>query len=270
MTVALFERRGEAFMPTEAAGSPWHPEVLHGGSVSGLLGLVVQQWLDEWDGFMVQRLTLDLLRPVPRMLLHARCELIRDGGRLKILNVNLWAGERLVCQARALAQRGPGASLPDYAPRPAEPPPGPEGLADSSVQAMLDAKGLDLPPGLHSHVLLREVTPWDERGRSTSWVRIPVDIVAGESTTPFMRTALLADMGNGAGQLNLGNNTGSINADITLALSAYPASEWICIAGEAIMHDNGLGLVHSRFYDTRGEIGHVLQTTQANPEYAGE
>ncbi len=270
MTVALFERRGEAFQPTEAAGSPWHPEILHGGSVSGLLGRVVEQWLHQWDGFMVQRLTLDLLRPVPRMPLHTECELVRDGGRLKMLHVNLWAGERLVCQARALAQRGRSVTLPDYAPRPAPPPRGPEGLADSSVQDKLGAKGLDLPSGLHSRVLLREITPWDERGHSTSWVRIPVVIVADEPMTPFTRAALVADMGNGAGQLNLGNNTGSINADITLALSAYPESEWICVAGEAIMHDNGLGLVHARLYDTRGEFGHVLQTTQVNPEYSGE
>jgi hypothetical protein len=270
MTVTLFERRGEAFLPTEAAGSPWHPEVLHGSSVSGLLGRVVEQWLHPWAGFMVQRLTLDLLRPVPRMPLHTESEVIRDGGRLKILHVNLWAGARLVAQARALAQRGQSVTLPDYAPRPAPAPHGPEGLADSSVQAKLDAKGLDLPPGLHSQVLLREITPWDERGRCTSWVRIPVVIVPDEPMTPFTRAALVADMGNGAGQLNLGNNTGSINADISLALSAYPASEWICVAGEAIMHEHGLGLVHARLYDTRGEFGHVLQTTQVNPEYAGE
>lgn len=266
---ALFERRDDGFMPTEAAGSPWHPQLLHGGSVAALFGREVQRWLDHWDGFMVQRLSLDLLRPVPRTLLSVTSTLVRDGGRLRILGLDLRADDRLVAQARALAQRGTPVTLPDYAPRPASPPAGPDGLEPSSVQAKLDAKALDLPPGLHSHVQLREVTPWDERGRGISWVRVPVEIVAGEPLTPFTRAALICDMGNGAGQLNLGDDKGSINADITLALSAYPVSEWVCIDAEAVMRENGLGVVHSRLYDTRGEMGHVLQTTQVNPEYTG-
>lgn len=266
---ALFERRGDEFLPTEAAGSPWHPQVLHGGSVAALMGVVIQQWLDHWDGFLVQRMTLDLLRPVPRTLLQVSAELIRDGGRLKILNLDLFADDRLVCQARALAQRGTPVDLPDYAPRPAPAPTGPEELEPSSVQAKLDAKALDLPPGLHSHVQLREVTPWDETGRCIAWVRVPVEIVAGEPLTPFTRAALICDMGNGAGQLNLGDNRGSINADITLALSRYPDSEWVGIDAEAVLRDSGLGVVHSRIHDTQGEIGHVLQTTQVNPEYSG-
>lgn len=269
MTVALFERREDGFMPLEAAGSPWHPEVLHGGSVSGLLGVVVQQWLDHWSDFMLQRLTLDLLRPVPRALLSIEASVLRDGGRLKLLDLRMFGHGKLVCQARVLAQRGTPVTLPDYAPRPAPPPAAPESLPESSVQAMLDGKDLDLPPGLHNHVLLREITPWDEGGRCQSWVRIPVDVVAGETVTPVVRMALLADMANGAGQLNLGDNRGSINADITLALSGYPVSEWVCFDARALMNEAGLGVVHARLYDTRGEIGHVLQTTQVNPEYTG-
>lgn len=269
MTVALFQRSGDQFLPLEAAGSPWHPRVLHGGSVSALMGVVVQQWLDDWPGFMVQRLTLDLLRPVPREPLHIRGSLLRDGGRLKILDLELFAGDRLVCQGRVLAQRGRAVTLPDYAPRPSAPPALPETLPESSVQGLLERKASDLPPGLHNHVLLREYTPWDERGQGIAWVRIPVEVVAGEAVTPFVRMAMVADMGNGAGQLNLGNNTGSINADINLALHGYPESEWICFDARALMNEQGLGVVHSRLYDTRGEIGHVLQTTQVNPEYSG-
>lgn len=269
MAEILYQREGNLFTPNQAAGSPWHPGLLHGGSVSGLLGFVVQEWIDTLPAFFVNRLTIDLLRPVPSAPLKVETGLLRDGKRLKILVLEVMAGETLVCRAQALAQQRKQVTLPDYAPRPAPPPSGPEGIADSTVQQMLDSKGLNFPSGLHSHILLREVTPWRERGQSTSWVNIPVQVVDGVPLTPFTRTALMSDFGNGAGQLNLGNNVGSINADITLSLFRYPQSEWICFESEAQMQQSGLGVVHTRLYDTEGAAGFVLQTVQTNNEYQG-
>lgn len=269
MAEILYQREGNLFIPQQAAGSPWHPGLLHGGSVSGLLGFVVQEWVDTLPEFFVNRLTIDLLRPVPSAPLKVETGLLRDGKRLKILVLEIMAGETLVCRAQALAQQLKQVELPDYAPRPASPPTGPEGLPDTTVQEKIEAKGLDLPTGLHSHVKLREVTPWHERGSSTSWVRVPVQVVESDPLTPFTRVALMSDFGNGAGQLNLGNNVGSINADITLGLFRYPQSDWICFESEAQMQPTGLGVVRTNLYDTEGAVGFVLQTVQTNNEYQG-
>lgn len=268
MTEALYQRQGNLFTPTEAAGSPWHPGLLHGGSVSGLLGFVAREWLDSAPGFFVNRLTIDLLRPVPKAPLRVAVEPVRDGRRLKLVDIRIHAGEQLVCRASALAQRQGKVVLPDYAPRPDAPPVGPHQLDASSVQEKLDARGVNLPPGLHSRVELREVTPWNQTGKGTSWVRIPVTIVEGVPLSPLTRAALVSDLGNGAGQLYLGNGVGSINADITLSLFRYPVSEWICFQSEAQMPETGIGVVHTRLYDEESAIGHVVQTVQANVEYS--
>ncbi len=168
-----------------------------------------------------------------------------------------------------MAQKQTQVTLPDYAPSPLPPPEHFDALPHSSIQALLDSKGLNIPYGLHSLVELREILPWRERGSGLAWVRIPVTIVPGVALTPLVRACLLSDMGNGAGQLNLGNHTGTINADITLSLFRYPVSDWLCFESGARLPETGVGLVHSRLFDTDGECGYVVQTVQVNPEYQG-
>jgi acyl-CoA thioesterase len=269
MTEVLYRRDGDQYVPTAAAGSPWHPGLLHGASVSGLIGHVAWQWVSEQTDFFVNRLSIDLLRPVPAVPLSVQREVLRDGRRLKLVRFSVLAGGRLVCKAEALAQKQTAVELPEYAPAPMAAPELFDSLPLSTVQAMLDRKGLDLPYGLHSLVELREILPWNETGKGLSWVRIPATIVEGEPLAPLVNAALQSDLGNGAGQLNLGNRTGTINADITLSLFRYPESEWLCFESEARLPQTGVGLIHTRLYDRRGECGHILQSVQVNPEYQG-
>ena len=269
MTECLYQRHDSLFNPTPVAGSPWHPALLHGGAVSALFGLLVDEQAAAWPDFMVNRLTMNLLRPVPMEPLESRCRWLREGGRLRLLEVALLARGQQVARAEALMQKTSPRELPDYAPRADVAPAGPAGLPVFDIQSFLDAKGLAIPPGFHTRVEVREVTPWDERGAATCWVRVPVEIVAGVPLTPLMRAAMVSDLGNGTGQLNLGQGVGSINADITLALFRSPRTEWLCLASQALMTEAGCGVVHTRLYDEQGAIGHVLQCTQANGEFRG-
>lgn len=269
MTECLYQRHQNLFSPTPVAASPWHPSMLHGGAVSALFGLLMDEQVAIWPEFMVNRLTMNLLRPVPMEPLESRCVWLREGGRLRVLAVELLAQGRLVARAEALMQKVTPVVLPDYAPRPEPAPAGPAGLPEFGIQSLLNAKDQSIPPGFHTRVEVREVTPWDEQGATTAWVRVPVEIVPGVSTTPLMRAAMVSDLGNGTGQLSLGPGVGCINADITLALFRYPRSEWLCLASQAVMTEAGCGVVHTRLYDEQGAIGHVLQCTQTNGEYRG-
>lgn len=267
MTEFLYAREDGLFHPADAAGSPWHPAVLHGGAATGLLGHAVEPLLPA--GFVVTRVTMDLLRPVPKAPLAVHARLARDGNRLKIVEVEVTHQGKAVCRASAVLAKTQRVDLPDYAPRPHPAPPGPDGLPQYAIQEMLDAKGLDIPRGLHSRVEVRSREPWREQGRNMSWLRLPVEIVRGEPLTPFTRTCLLCDLGNGVAQLNLGNATGMINADVTLALYRLPAGEWIGFESEAQVRSTGTGIVSSTLYDTEGSFGHVLQTVMVNREFAG-
>ena len=75
-----------------------------------------------------------------------------------------------------------------------------------------------------------------------------------------MLAALASDFGNGVGQLNLGSETGTINADIQLMLSRPASGEWIGLQSEALMGSTGVGQVTTALFDTRGRIGQVVQT----------
>ncbi len=267
---ALYHREADCYTPTDAAGSPWHPSLLHGGAVSGLLMRHGLEQLAQWPGFRISRITMDLVRPAPKAPLDLSTELVRDGGKLKLLQLEVRAAGKLIAQARLLAQKPRPMPLPEYAPRPAGSPRGPDGVAEEGIQQMLDAKGLNIPEGFHSRVRLRPLTPFDERGQGTCWVHMPVQVVSGEDPDPLAHLGMVADLGNGVGQLNYGNATGTINADISLHLFRQPVSLWLCLESQAQVQPDGMGVVHTRLYDTDGAIGYILQTVQPNGEYQGD
>lgn len=267
MTESLYTRDGEFFLPTDAAGSPWHPSVLHGGAATGLMGHAIQQLLPA--GFVVTRVTMDLMRPVPKAPLAVQSQVARDGSRLKVIEVEVSHNGKPVCRASASLAKAQNIALPDYAPRPHAAPAGPDGLPQFSIQDMLDAKGLDIPKGLHTRVEVRSQRLWEEQGRNTSWLRLPLTVLPGEAVTPFTRVCMVSDLGNGVAQLNLGNAAGMINSDVTLALFRLPAGEWLCFDSEAQVQPTGTGVVHSTLYDVNGSFGYVVQSVMVNREFGG-
>jgi len=267
MQEALFRPDGDGLVATAAAGSPWHPALLHGGALSGLLMHRICTRLASWPGFRINRVTMDLLRSGPKATYHVSDFLVRDGGRLKLLAVEARVEDRLICRAEALLQKTHPLTLPAYAPRPAQPPPGPDNLQESGIQAMLDAKGLDIPVGFHSRIRLRSLTPWNEQGQGSSWIHVPMMVIEGEPVTPLTHLGMVVDLGNGVGQLNFGNAVGTINADINLALFRDPVSEWICLKAEAQVQEDGLGVVHSQVFDTQGAVGYIFQCVQPSAEF---
>ena len=269
MPEALYHQQGSVYSPTSVAGSPWHPSLLHGGAVSALFGQLISEQAAHWPAFSLNRVSMDLWRPVPMQALTTSLRILRDGQRLKLIELLISAGDRPVARAQALLQRRQAVTLPDYAPPPAAPPPGPEGCAPFSIQAMLDDKGLVIPHGFHTRVEVREVTPWQEKGAACGWLRVPVEIVAGVPLNPISQACMIADLGNGTGQLNLGRGVGCINADIVLSLFAYPRSEWLCLCSESMLSAEGVGAVYSEVFDEQGAIGRIMQSIQTNGEFDG-
>lgn len=269
MPEALYHQQDQCYSPTSVAGSPWHPSLLHGGAVSALFGQLISEQAARWPDFRLNRVSMDLWRPVPMQALHATATVLRDGQRLKLIELLICADQRPVARAQALLQRAVAVTLPDYAPRPAPSPPGPAGCDAFSIQAMLDAKGVSIPEGFHTRVEVREVTPWQERGAACGWLRVPVEVVAGVPLNPISQACMIADLGNGTGQLNLGQSVGCINADIVLSLFTYPRSEWLCLRSEAMLSADGVGAVYSDLFDEQGAIGRIMQSIQTNGEFDG-
>lgn len=265
----LYTQSHEAFMPTEYAGSPWHPRLLHGSAVSALFAFHLQRRGLDYPGFQLSRLGIAMLRPVPKAPLRMEQEVVRDGNRLKLVDMKLYDDQRLVARAEIMWQKRQQVTLPEYTPALKTPPPGPEGQTPLDIQQMLQDKGLPTPPGFHSHVQVRQVTPWNERGNSTSWVHWPHAIVDEQPVSQLEQVCLLSDLGNGTGQFNFQPGMGTINADIQLSLHRNPVSDWLALSSRILVTESGIGVIKTDVFDQQGEIGALINHVQPNGEYSG-
>lgn len=267
MNEVLFNVVGSTYVPTELAGSPWHPAMLHGGAPAGLLAHCLELEAAE-SGLHPARLSIDLLRPVPKAPLQVNIRPLRQGKRILLLEASLLAGDNLVALATALFVKPMPVQLPEYAPRADATLPPVDGLADISFSEILFANSEKLPPGLHTTVRLRPISRLQEQGSGQAWIELPVSVIEGRENTPFMLAALVADFSNGVGQLSLGKNTGTINADILLQLSRLPQGNWIGLDCTTLMAESGIGQVVATLYDSAGRIGQVNQTVMPMGDFS--
>lgn len=262
----LFEREGDTFLPTDLAGSPWHPAILHGGAPAGLLAHCLERSVD--PQLQPTRLTIDLMRPVPKAPLQVAVRNLRTGKRIALQEITLLADQKPVAMATGLFIQPNPLLVPDHAPRHISDLPPPDQLDEISFREVLFAGNANMPPGLHTTIRLRPITHEHGEGQGKAWLRLPARIVAGEVNTPFMLAALTADFSNGVGQLAIRPGEGIINADISLQLLRLPRSEWIAVDARTLLQEDGLAMVQAQLYDTHGLIGQVTQSAMPMVEYA--
>jgi hypothetical protein len=263
----LFERRDEEYLPTELAGSPWHPAMLHGGAPAALMAYGLEQAVAN-PALQPTRLTIDLVRPIPKAPLRMSTRNLRTGKRIVLQEITLSADDKPVAIATGLFIQPHPVTVPDYAPRHPLPLPAPDTLQDVSFRDVLFSGKDGMPPGLHTTIQMRPASGLREQGQGAAWLRLPANILADTANSPFMLAALTSDFSNGVGQLSLGNNQGTINADISLQLLRLPQPGWIGIDARTWLQDNGLAMVQAQLYDGVGLIGQVTQSAMPMLEYS--
>ena len=273
MNDSIFTRDGDLFVPTDLAGSPWGPGLLHGGPPAGLIGRAVEQFSARDPELQPVRLTLDLFRPVPKEPLRVQLELTREGRRLAALQVSLIASGVEVCRAAVLVLKRTQVELPRHA---LPPPPWvphhdnyPSSDLPSAMQGERGPGRQQVPQlkGFHTTIEVRRVGGRPGKGRATAWIRIPVPFVAGEETGPLTRLAATSDFGSPLGHIRPSEQAGFINADISIHVHRLPEGEWICLEAEGTAQETGLGLVETRVHDVHGPIGRVCQAIMLNRRF---
>ena len=255
MSESVFRREGASFVPTEAAGSPWSRETLHGGAACGLLARAIEGAAPD-TSFSLVRLTVDLFRPIPRAPLRIEVSPARAGRRVHSVAAALYAGDVEITRASALLVRRDEAAEPGAELDP--PPPGPEGIATTGL---VPGGMQGFPSGFHTTVECR----WVSRGPSAppcAWLRLPIPLVAGEPTTPLQHAAALSDFANALASFSRraqGLGAGYINADVTLYLARTPAAGWIALQSEHRSERSGIGFVDVGLHDERGRLGRIVQ-----------
>ena len=252
---SLFRTEGEFFVPNEASGNPWG-ELTGGGPVAGLIARAIEAANDDPDLF-VARLTVDLMRPVPRVPLSIDVQPLRTGKRLSVVRAGLHIDGRLHTNATAHLLRrsaldGPAADAP-------VPFAGPEGLEDRTL----------LPPelglrwGVHEVMQVRWLADQSASGTSRAWMRMPLPLLPGERLSPLAHVAILADAISAASPV--GELFGPwINTDVSLYLHREMEGEWLGMEMRRDVQLTGIGVANARLHDVRGPIGTAHEAVMTN------
>lgn len=264
---AIFLRDVDHFVPTRQSVGPWHPEMLHGGAPAGLIAWAVEQ--ARAPGLAVLRFTMDLLKPVFRAPLQLETRVLRQGKRMQILDITLSNAVEPLCVARVVLGENrvdPQAALHSAQGLPAWPFNGPEAYERSDFGYMRAMSGFQLEQGLHTEVEYRPVEGCRGEGLGHAWFRLPLSVVQGETNTPLMNIALLADLANGIGQQLLpgssaGDTRGMINLDLDLHLLREPQGEWIGMQAATLRADGSdSALLDNLLFDQQGYLGRSVQS----------
>src|SRR5207249_9448503 len=98
MPDAFYVPDGDAFVATVHTRGPWSATHQHGGPPAALLARALEA---QAPGFVIARITVDFLLPVPIDRLAVRVETLRAGSKVQRLLARLLHGERVMAQALA-------------------------------------------------------------------------------------------------------------------------------------------------------------------------
>src|SRR5206468_358229 len=120
MPDAFYVPDGDAFVATVHTRGPWSATHQHGGPPAALLARALEA---QAPGFVIARITVDFLLPVPIDRLAVRVETLRAGSKVQRLLARLLHGERVMAQALAALVRPGAVAIASPANDPALPPP---------------------------------------------------------------------------------------------------------------------------------------------------
>jgi Acyl-CoA thioesterase C-terminal domain/Acyl-CoA thioesterase N-terminal domain len=204
--------------------------------------------------FTPVRITVDLFRAAPLEPVEVITEMVRDGGRVRVVLVGMACAGRDVARASVLLLRsGSGPEGRVWTPSPWSVP------APDEVGSL--APGTEAKASLDIRLIteggLLAVT------QKRLWIREVQALVEGEEPSPFVRAVAAADLANPFG--NFGDQGLSfINADLTVYLGRLPVGEWIGLEVASRTAAAGVATVAANLHDSHGAIGHCSAASVAS------
>jgi hypothetical protein len=201
----------------------------------------------------IARVTVDLMRPVPLAPLTLRTEVLREGRKIQLCAVKLYADHGVVAAASVLKVRAQPQTLPpEIADRPVGLP-GPDASfpepADFSASPFVKGMSLRAARG-------RFGMP----GPGAIWYRCDWPMIAGQAVSQAMRAVVAADFCNGTAPALDFREWIFLNADLTMNMAREPVGEWILLDGESWIGPDGTGLAMARLADQHGTFGRAVQS----------
>ncbi len=265
---SIFELDGTHYLPTDAARGPWRPDGLHGGAVNALLARAL-----ETEGYMLARLTMDMVRRVPVEPLTITVSEETGSARIRRQSAELWAGDTLVAQAQALKMLSRNVDVPEAAVETQVWNPSdmelPEELGEKEKAIGVKNVGY-VNFASHAFVLRFAQGNFRTPGPVTMWTKLMLPLIAGEDPTPVQRAAISADYASGSATAVLPYQRWSFsNADLTMHFSRPPVGDWIAVSCRAAVQRTGVGISGASLHDAIAPFGRSTQTLFIEPAQRG-
>ena len=249
---AIYRVDGNNVVTSPNAAGPWDRRMQHGSAPSALVTWAAER-IPTPVPMNVARVTIDLMRPVPVAPLTIESEVLREGRKIQLCEIKLFADGVQVVGATVLKIKRQSQPLPDDVKELPVTLPSPE---DSLVE---DGHGATSPfAGMVSMRAARG--RFGQAGAGAIWFRLDHPLVEGEAISQAMRAVVAADFSNGTASTLDFRAWTYINADLTVNLSRQPVGEWILLDGESWIGPYGAGLAMSRLADRHGYFGRAVQS----------
>jgi hypothetical protein len=249
---AVFRIDGDRVLTSPLAAGPWDPSLQHGSAPAALVAWAADSIPCE-PPMQVARLTIDFLRPIPIAPLEVRTEVVRQGRKIQLCCVRLFAADMEVLRASALKVRI-AAFTSDLTREEPLDLPSPEWGRDPVAASKIRS-------GFLEGVTMTQVAgDLSERGSAAIWFRIDRMIIDDVPLSPLMRAAIVADFCNGTSAIVDIERYTYINADTTLRLTRMPIGDWILLDACTSSASTGVGVASARLADRHGYFGRAAQT----------
>jgi hypothetical protein len=252
---AFFIPQGDSLAPEPIARSPWG-ETLHGRLIGGLTARAVGGVIAQDPDLICTRLTIDMFRTAPLTPVWVSTRPIREGRRIKVLEVTVEQADGPIGQGKAILLRRGEQPSGRFLPTPAWDVPTPHEMGDPIATKVRrftapweswNITGVDSMDGL----------------RGGLWIRENHDLVLGEPITPLIRVGLASDLASPVANSST-EGLGFINADYTVYLGREPIGEHVGIQPYGHISASGVAVAQCVLHDLSGPLGFISTTAVAN------
>src|SRR5690625_1171314 len=251
MTTSFYTQIDETtYESSPLTAGPWDTGSQHAGPPSALLARAFENFEARPESRLA-RVHVDILRPVPVAPIRIDIEGVHRGRNLELLTGEVSAEGEVVLLARAWRMTRAPKEMP---------------------RVESDGDGLQVPegpnftlPDLNNDGYVSAIEwryargAYGEEGLVTAWLRPVARLVDGEEYSGWQRTLVVADAASGVSMPVDPTVTPAINADLSVALTREPRSDWIRLDAETSVVLRSGAYTATRISDTDGPIGQGSQ-----------
>ena len=245
---AIFRVDGADVVTSPDAAGPWDPNMQHGGAPASLVVWAAER-IPAAVPMRVARVTIDLMRPVPVAPLTLETEVLREGRKIQLCAVRLFANGTLTVGATVLKIKKQAQPLPDDV---VEPP------LDVAAPEQSRMEPQNSPFGLGMTIRAARGR-FGGPGPGAIWYRAERPLIAGSPISQAMRAVAASDFCNASSALDF-RRWIFLNADLTVSMAREPVGEWILLDAVSWIGPDGAGLAMARLADMKGYFGRCAQS----------